>query len=199
MKTFNCLRKISFLGTLLGLLMMAGCDQNDEESEKAQLDHFSAVKVEHDPVPLGQLPEKRADNFSPVPEDTPFFYKPELKQAQCFAAVNTFVRGRKGNNCIIGNPNQAMAEIAGSSERCVANCDTPARLQEANLSAAGTCNAFCAQFQCGAQYAPRRQCGASNCYAGDPACNAQWPKMDYCMLLQGARVWNCECLPRVIP
>jgi len=197
MKPVGSFKLLSTLAVLLASITLTGCDQGVDESVQSQLNHFEAMKTELDPEPFGRLPEKSAENFSPVPKDTPFFYTVKRQQPNCYASVDTFVRGQKGNNCIIGDPNQAMAEIAGFSARCVDNCDTPARLREVNAAAAGTCNGFCAQFKCAAQYAPRAQCGASACYAGDPNCNAEWPLMDYCMLLQAAQVWNCQCVPDV--
>lgn len=108
----------------------------------------------------------------------------------CWGNVLTLVRAEQGTSC-----ETYAAEIGGWSEHCVDECDDAARLAEAVADARATCAAFCRSKGCpGPRYAPPDTCAAAECLAGLPDCQAEWPLLNTCFLLQEKRVWNCVCV-----
>ncbi|MGE0724358.1 MAG: hypothetical protein AB7O45_08290 [Alphaproteobacteria bacterium] len=108
---------------------------------------------------------------------------------QCGTRPETFVRDQRGTGCA-----DYEAEIAGWSDGCVKQCDTPARLAEAVAAARATCAAFCAARNCPpGLYDPPRQCAFSVCGAS-PTCPAECPQLNSCMLEQQVQRWNCKCI-----
>jgi len=172
---------------LLLLLIAAACTTGSARNDDAR--HVQALLMETSPAsPPPEVeaaglrtPANRVEIAKRVPGDT----KPA-----CPGQVFTFVRTEAGTDC-----DTYKAEIAGWSDKCVGKCDDAARLAEAIASARGTCADFCRNKRCpGPMYAPPAACARSACYKSRDCDPEECPFKNYCMLLQGARVWNCVCV-----
>lgn len=177
--------KATPIGRTPGMIMLAsvfilaiGCTDTDsrrvEELERdleeaQQLSEYLHLNL----VALGQA-------ANPVKEDS----------TVCHESIWSLVRREVGTTC-----DDFAAEISAWSEKCVTECDQPARLREANDAAERECVAFCAQKNCpGPQYLPSQACAISDCYAGNSTCTQQWPLLDYCSSIFDNEVLNCVCL-----
>ena len=114
----------------------------------------------------------------------------QAKDPNCPFTVSTFVRAETGTNC-----DTYKAEIAGSSTKCVKDCDDKARFNEAVASARLTCADFCRKKKCPEpRYQPPEKCAEAQCGISSSCDPQACPKINQCALLQGNRVWNCICL-----
>ena len=173
----RCAVNLMTMHVLVCVVTVPGCGRQAADPEvKSRLETLEAIRTELDPG--GPPPVERAAGFELLAPDTPFLVLAAKSGSDCYASLVTTIRAQQGNNCTPGNPNQFVAEIAGWSEKCVDGCQPAARLAEINTAAAARCAAFCAQKGCGAQYAPRAQCGNQNCDPGSSLCNPHWPDFD---------------------
>ncbi|REJ73742.1 MAG: hypothetical protein DWQ36_14400 [Acidobacteria bacterium] len=176
--------------------------QGPDEGVARLLEQIERIETEASPAAVadGAQPETpTADSFQRLdPGSGLLAFAPPQQEANCPGSIKTFLRRTAGNNCVPGDPNQARAEIGAYSRLCVVDCDPALRLREANAAAAARCQQYCSQFSCGAQYAPRSQCAAQDCFANNILCpDPQCPTFDACYLLQAGAAWNCECVPDV--
>lgn len=180
---------VPLLALLIVIGSAIGCTSTATDACVEDRKHANALLMETSPQsPPPEIeasglraPANRVDVAKRVPGET----KPA-----CPGQVFTFVRTEAGTDC-----DTYKAEIAGWSDKCVGKCDDAARLAEAIASAQVTCADFCRRKRCpGPMYAPPAKCATSGCYQSRDCDPEECPFRNRCMLLQGARVWNCVCV-----
>lgn len=175
-------------------VLIVGCGQQPEDSAPESVNkRLDAIRTQL--APGGAPPDTMASGFEPVPPDSVLASdKPDGND--CFFSTDAIIRRKTGKNCLPGGDEQLRAEITASSRKCVKNCNTKARLKEANRAAAKLCRKFCrrnAPDTCEVRYAPTQSCAQTECFDDFARCSQKWPNMNGCYLLQGRRVWNCKC------
>jgi hypothetical protein len=175
---------VSLASLVVLLSLLVSCEQRQQpNADVTQLD-----EIERDP---GKgLPSRDAEGLRSAQIITEAAVPEQAKDPKCPFTVSTFVRAETGTNC-----DTYRAEIAGTSRRCVKECDDKARLAEAIASARLTCADFCKKKKCpGPRYQAPAKCAERVC-GNSPECDpVVCPKLNFCALLQDEEVWNCLCL-----